>query len=52
MIDFNDSEKDEGSNMTEKAKSFCKYVLETSIFEGLAKKYTPQTMVMAAVTLS
>jgi len=36
----------------EKAVSFCKYAIETALFEGLGKKYTPLTMVMAALSLS
>lgn len=37
--------------VNEKAMSLCKFALETSIFEGLAKKHTPMTMVMAAMAL-
>lgn len=37
--------------MTDKALCLCKYALELAIFEGLAKKYSPQTMVMAALNL-
>ena len=36
----------------EKAVSLCKYAIETALFEGLGKKYTPLAMVMAALTLS
>ena len=36
----------------EKAVSLCKYAIQTSLFEGLGKKYTPLTMVMAAINLS
>ena len=36
----------------EKAVSLCKYAIQTSLFEGLGKKYTPFTMVMGAISLS
>ena len=42
-------ENNEG--MTDKALCLCKYAIELAIFEGLAKKYSPQTMVMAALAL-
>lgn len=38
--------------MMEKSVSFCKYAIETALFEGLAKKHEPMTLVMAAMALS
>lgn len=36
----------------DKAMSLCKYAIECALFEGLGKKYSPLTMVMAALSLS
>ena len=38
--------------MSDKAISMCKYAIETALFEGLGKKYTPLTLAMAAVSLA
>lgn len=40
------------SEMSEKSVSFCKYLLELALFEGVAKFYDPLTMVNAAISLS
>lgn len=37
--------------VNEKAMSLCKYAIETALFEGLARKHTPMTMVLAAMAL-
>lgn len=37
---------------TQKALSLCKYAIETALFEGLAKKHAPLTLVAAAMALS
>ena len=38
--------------MDEKSISFCKYLLEYSIFSGTARNYLPATMVMSAISLA
>lgn len=38
-------------NMTEKAMSLCKFVIENSIFEGVTRKHSPTALVMAALHL-
>ena len=38
--------------MSEKSVSFCKYLLELALFEGVAKFYDPLTLVTAAISLS
>lgn len=54
MLENGDSmEKSETmKTMNDKAISLCKYAIETALFEGLGKKYTPLTMVMAAMSLA
>ena len=37
--------------LSEKPLSFCKYVLETALFEGISKKYSPSVLVAAALSL-
>ena len=37
---------------TEKGLSLCKYLLELSLFDGLAKKYDPYTLVVGAIEVS
>lgn len=41
-----------GENCSEKGISLCKYLLESSLLEGLARKYEPHTLVTAALTVS
>ena len=41
-----------GDNISEKGLSLCKYLLELSLFDGLAKKYEPHTLVMTAISIS
>lgn len=39
-------------SMPEKHLSFCKYVLESAAFEGVARNFDPYTLVMASISLS
>lgn len=48
-----ESEKSESHKlMTEKAVSLCKYAIESALFEGLGKKYTPLVLVMGSLHLA
>ena len=38
--------------MDEKSISFCKYLLEYSMFSGISRSYAPATLVMSAVSLA
>lgn len=40
------------SNVSDKMLALCKYLLELSLFEGVARKYAPYTLVTAALSIS
>ena len=37
--------------LSEKNLSFCKYVIETALFEGITKRYSPSVIVASAISL-